>query len=149
MSTQTYEEYTRQRKQKLTGPCQIKLCSRVSKRFYMDHCHIHGYIRGVVCPSCNSAMKRIDKIMRAHGSLTFNTRVLNGLTRWANVPPSSYLHHWDRCPGCEFQFSGDQVIGILDAHRATIQKIKRTYYSGSLLKLLRMRWECRRMRHRR
>lgn len=39
-------------------PCQI--CGTVTVQPIIDHCHVHGWTRGVLCVLCNSVMARVD-----------------------------------------------------------------------------------------
>lgn len=36
-------------------------CHRVVKRFHVDHCHLTGVVRGILCPSCNRALGLINE----------------------------------------------------------------------------------------
>ena len=42
------------------------------KRFYIDHCHTTGKIRGLLCHSCNLALGHIqDKVEKLEGLITY------------------------------------------------------------------------------
>jgi hypothetical protein len=53
------------------------------KRFYIDHCHLTGKIRGLLCHSCNLALGHVqDKIEKLEGLIAY----LNDETNdWGNV----------------------------------------------------------------
>lgn len=40
------------------------VCGVLSSKPVVDHCHVHGWVRGVVCRSCNAYMARIDLRIR-------------------------------------------------------------------------------------
>lgn len=59
-------------------PC--ALCNEVTVMAVIDHCHVHGMTRGVICTGCNSRMARVD------ADLTHAT--------------PHELFYRDNCPGC-------------------------------------------------
>ncbi len=132
-----------------TGPCEIDKCASGSTKFVYDHCHKHDHVRGVLCTSCNSVMKRIDSVMSEN--MRLNVETIRKLTLRLHVPtlPSSYLRHWDKCPECTYSFTSDDVLRVLDFHRRGIMQTWGIYYRGSLIQILRERRRYKRMRHRR
>jgi hypothetical protein len=99
------------------GPCEIRQCDSCGCGktncdishgvFVYDHCHIHGYVRGVICASCNRKMFRFDKYMAARNF----TRIARSQW-WA--PVSSYFRHWEKCPECKLEFETGEVVKLLD-----------------------------------
>jgi hypothetical protein len=89
------------------GSCEITGCSTLRASFaskkgsrsgwtvseredsplYFDHCHAHGWIRGLVCASCNSVMRHLDK----HGYLL----------RYRVDLREAYRKHLNQCHDCE------------------------------------------------
>ena len=118
----TYAEMLRHRRKgtvgKAAGPCTIKGCRscgcgvlncEISHRvFNYDHCHKHGYIRGVVCSSCNGKMRLFDRLMETRQFERIPVR------KW-RAPPSSYFKHWEKCPDCELEITGDDMLRVFDA----------------------------------
>lgn len=49
-----------------------------------DHCHAHGWVRGMLCLGCNNAMVLYDK----------------GSRRWRPGWQERYAAHAAACPGC-------------------------------------------------
>jgi len=48
--------------------------------YQLDHCHVHDWVRGVLCGVCNQQMRRVDR---------------------GQVPlVSPYVEHWRLCPDC-------------------------------------------------
>lgn len=43
---------------------QCPTCGATGKRMVRDHCHDHGWIRGVICSRCNSILGQIDVLIR-------------------------------------------------------------------------------------
>jgi hypothetical protein len=54
---------------------------------HFDHCHAHGWIRGLVCASCNSVTRHLDR----HGYLL----------RYRAPLREAYRRHLNQCPDCE------------------------------------------------
>lgn len=68
------------------GPCEIS-ASCYTDRFVFDHCHIHNWVRGIICAGCNVLMgSMIDRHVH---EASLNKRYLKLLT------------HFNRCPECE------------------------------------------------
>lgn len=59
-------------------PC--LLCERVTIQQVVDHCHEHGWTRGILCVACNNRMARVDADPR-HAT-------------------AAELFHRDNCPEC-------------------------------------------------
>lgn len=38
-------------------------CGVISPKPVTDHCHKHGWVRGVLCPNCNALMALIDRMI--------------------------------------------------------------------------------------
>lgn len=101
-----------------SGPCRIKGCQSCGcgkanctlgrGKFNYDHCHKHGYVRGVICAGCNQKMKQLDWIMKSERPVEHMLRY-----RWW-APLSSYLAHWDNCPECNLNLSIQDCLRILD-----------------------------------
>lgn len=128
-----------------TGPCEIGRCASGSANLVYDHCHRHGHVRGVLCNSCNSVMKRIDSIMT--DDIRLNVATIRKLTLRLHIPtlPSSYLRHWDKCPECTLMFTGDDVLKVLDFHLADTRRAGEIYYGKSLVEVIKARRRYRRM----
>lgn len=60
---------------------------REDSPLYFDHCHAHGWIRGLVCASCNSVMRHLDKY--------------GYLKRYRVDLREVYRKHVNQCPDCE------------------------------------------------
>ena len=53
------------------------------KRFYIDHCHTTGKIRGLLCHSCNLALGHIqDKVEKLEGLIIY---LNDQTTDWGNI----------------------------------------------------------------
>jgi len=53
------------------------------KRFYIDHCHETGKIRGLLCHSCNLALGHIqDKVEKLEGLITY---LNDQTTSWGHI----------------------------------------------------------------
>jgi hypothetical protein len=64
----------------------INTQSTRSRHFYFDHCHIHGWIRGEICVSCNNVLGYIDNKRKIHNPRGYPFDVIN-----------KYISN---CPGC-------------------------------------------------
>jgi len=69
-------------------PCQ--LCDDPSPLPRTDHCHVHGWVRGVLCPRCNTLMAFIDRRATLRKSAITAPLTLAALVAYAA-----------RCPDCE------------------------------------------------
>ena len=83
----SYEEYKVMLK-KQRGCCANLGCKATSprapgrQRFYIDHCHSTGKIRGLLCHSCNLAL----------GHIKDDTNKLKGLIEYLNDQTTSWGH---------------------------------------------------------
>lgn len=68
-------------------PCVI--CRDTPERPVTDHCHEHGWVRGVICMRCNANMAYIDR------RITPRAILLAGLVALADL-----IAHARRCPDC-------------------------------------------------
>lgn len=59
-----------------------------------DHCHRHGWVRGMLCNSCNVKVGRIESVMLIEGIVM-------------NVSGTSYASFLANCPDCR-----DDVLGV-------------------------------------
>ena len=133
------------------GTCEIKGCryQDVTTSLVMDHCHIHGHIRGKICSGCNESMRTIDDAMAIISEGRFNSQVFRVLVSDIKLHglPSSYIQHWNKCPDCSYSFTSEQILGILDKHwreSAYGRKVVREM-RGSLRSAIRAFWRLRRM----
>lgn len=69
-------------------PC--LLCSDPSPLPRTDHCHAHGWVRGVLCPRCNTLMAFIDRRATLRESTVTPPLTLAAL-----------VAHAARCPDCK------------------------------------------------
>lgn len=60
-------------------PCII--CQDDSRRNVIDHCHAHGWVRGVLCFSCNSKMGLVDLMITPRGSNELVADLANHVSR--------------------------------------------------------------------
>lgn len=74
-----------------------------------DHCHEHGWIRGIICASCNGKMRDVDLRMdytQIH-MLTFPDES----TIEVEMPTPAYNRHWEKCPDCNKAGSWTALLG--------------------------------------
>lgn len=64
-----------------------KVSDRESSPLNLDHCHVHGWIRGLVCASCNSVIRHLDN--RGY------------LLRYRVTLREAYRAHLNQCPDCK------------------------------------------------
>lgn len=64
------------------------LCAVVALRPVQDHCHDHGWLRGVLCGRCNTAMAYVDRRITPRAALA------------AGLSLADLLAHAGRCPEC-------------------------------------------------
>lgn len=63
-----------------------------------DHCHEHGWIRGIICASCNGKMRDVDLRMeytQVHILCSHGDSVIE-----IELPTPAYNRHWEKCPDC-------------------------------------------------
>lgn len=62
----SYETYIAmyEEQNKLCKLCQTKNTLGGRRGLQIDHCHVSGRIRGLICPRCNRGMQFIDKIKK-------------------------------------------------------------------------------------
>lgn len=65
------------------------LCGEASPSPATDHCHRHGWVRGVLCPRCNSNMAYVDRGVRPDAFLAQGTVTL-----------AAMIEHAHRCTDC-------------------------------------------------
>lgn len=78
------ETYRRSSVKAAHGECVV--CGR-DERLDRDHCHKHGYVRGLVCRRCNIRMRDVDQGRMAR-------------TVQAEADRSALVDHWHKCPDC-------------------------------------------------
>ncbi|MGN9787982.1 endonuclease domain-containing protein [Nonomuraea sp. ZG12] len=81
-------QYNRERLRRLgrpQEPCEV--CGGVDHPRVRDHCHAHGWIRGVLCNYCNGLMMAVD-------------RGASPAPTYLRAPLAGYLTHWHKCPDC-------------------------------------------------
>lgn len=66
------------------------LCGLSELKMVADHCHGHGWVRGILCCSCNALMVFIDRRMAVRESALKGRLTLAAL-----------VAHAARCPDCE------------------------------------------------
>jgi hypothetical protein len=65
------------------GCCSTNPGAPGRKRFYIDHCHKTGKIRGLLCHSCNLALGHVqDKVKKLEGLITY---LKNETTSWGYI----------------------------------------------------------------
>jgi hypothetical protein len=50
-----------------TSVCEIPHCTTGSTELFADHCHRHGWVRGLVCPSHNTRLGQVDAVRELDG----------------------------------------------------------------------------------
>jgi len=59
------------------------LCAQDDGRLVSDHCHAHGWVRGVLCHRCNAAMAYIDRRIKPKSAIEAGHVVLGSLLTYA------------------------------------------------------------------
>ena len=74
-------KYGQARWRRLPCPRWCEICRSTAHVAYgFDHCHVHGWVRGILCGPCNTQMQGVDA---------------------GKIPLASpYVEHWRRCPDC-------------------------------------------------
>jgi hypothetical protein len=81
-------KYDKERLRKLGRPqTSCEICGGVGYPRVRDHCHRHGWERGVLCNYCNGLMQSIDR-----GALPGRY--------FSRAEARSYVLHWLKCPDC-------------------------------------------------
>jgi hypothetical protein len=70
-----------------SSACEIRNCDSGSRKLVFDHCHVHGWVRGVTCASHNCRLGQIDAV-----------REMSGIV--INFSATVYGAHLDNCPEC-------------------------------------------------
>lgn len=96
------------------GPCESMACAtdiKHSGRYTYDHCHTHGWVRGVLCYSCNNRMKAVDEAM--------TKQAYSELAKLRGKPGDhgKLFRHWMRCPDCAASFTTIDIATIIDLCR--------------------------------
>lgn len=78
--------------------CEIIGCNWTSGTIY-EHCHRHGWVRGLVCSGCNSRMARVDAVAYGLSRYPF-TDMMYGDGPSAAETSHALITHWMRCPDC-------------------------------------------------
>lgn len=101
------------------GPCESMACATDNKhsgKYAYDHCHAHGWVRGVLCHSCNNRMKAVDEAM---------TKLAYGELAKLRGKPGDHgklFQHWMRCPDCAASFTTVDIAAIIDLCRVQYSK---------------------------
>lgn len=45
------------------GACAI--CKTIPSKFHVDHCHLTGRVRGLLCPACNTGVGHVERFAAA------------------------------------------------------------------------------------
>jgi hypothetical protein len=87
-----------------------------------DHCHIHGWIRGLVCNSCNTLLGQIDRGERdkqwedGKEFRPLGKGIWNGeeyiFEKMIQLPKPRYAEHLLKCPDCFDQTQCVDHVGI-------------------------------------
>lgn len=87
-----------------TALCEIKDCANTGEYgdvFVFDHCHAHGWIRGLVCTSHNVRLGHIDSVRKIPGVQL-------------SLAGTSYRTYLNNCPEC----ATSTVVDISSAQEA-------------------------------
>lgn len=89
--------------------------------YYVDHCHRHGWIRGILCSTCNGIMRSVDKtnavkdevkIVKVKEANLINVIWFPGYGEGlvVEVSGSLYQQYANRCPDCKSEFPNIEEI---------------------------------------
>jgi hypothetical protein len=74
------------------------------RTFIFDHCHKHGYIRGIICGTCNNIMREVDKLGKGYYQewrLSQDRDPYLPITILKmELPSAMYHNHQLKCPDC-------------------------------------------------
>lgn len=78
--------------QRAIGPCAVPKCrfkryapdTPLSPFYVWDHCHLHDYVRGMLCRTHNGLMSWLDARIAGHQASS----------------DANLMEHWLRCPQC-------------------------------------------------
>jgi DNA-binding XRE family transcriptional regulator len=98
-------------------PCVV--CAVSDVQLYRDHCHVHGWIRGLVCRRCNGMMSVVDA-----GSIPRGSKMTA-----AGITADDLVAHAARCQSCP-PLTVEALSQVRDRRES------RSYYSAE--------WELRR-----
>lgn len=85
------------------------MCRTQPERPVMDHCHEHGWTRGVLCMRCNALMASVDR------------RVMPSANRLTGTVPTEAIAHAHRCPDCPPFDAGDLGSGVMSEAPTTVR----------------------------
>jgi hypothetical protein len=86
--------------------------------FVFDHCHAHGWIRGIVCASCNGKMRNVDLRMD-YTEKYIRVQPDSSLIE-IELPTPSYAGHWEKCPDCRMNGPWTALLGGMPTHSVNI-----------------------------
>jgi hypothetical protein len=68
-----YYRFTRNLLNKQNGKCDI--CNDTLNKYVVDHCHVTGEIRGLLCLSCNALVAQIENMRFGKKSLALLAKI--------------------------------------------------------------------------
>jgi hypothetical protein len=95
-----FRQYGVNRSHYVLGACECCAHSLVA-----DHCHVHQWIRGVLCRACNAKMRQVD----VNGFRNASARAIS---------------HWLKCPDCLATFKPNGPESV-KAFREAIRRFER------------------------
>lgn len=94
--------------------------ARVGKTgFVFDHCHEHGWIRGVICASCNGKMRNVD--LRMEYSEVQTIGFDDDYPIELELPTPAYNRHWEKCPDCRKTGPWTAMLGGISTRRSVTE----------------------------
>jgi recombination endonuclease VII len=112
LPTRQYSVIRNLRKRNLVAPasgqCEMSACYGGNCALKYDHCHIHDYIRGILCHSCNIMMIDID------------ARV------FVSWKPAAFAEYWAHCPQCAMSGPWEPYITADEYSRAWLRELIHT-----------------------